>query len=74
MPDITELTKAARILRNAATPEFTNFLKHLSTYTDEVVLAVTEADADRILVAQGRAQQARHLLRVLVECEPPTPR
>ena len=60
---------AALKLRNASPEGYEHFVNLFAVYTDEVVAAVTEADATNILVMQGRAQQCRALLRVLQECD-----
>ena len=60
-------------LRNATPEGFEQCLKVFEEYTDEVTVAVTNADATNILVMQGRAQQCRALLRVLQECDTPKP-
>ena len=60
---------AALGLHNADPPGFERFVNLFAVYTDEVIAAVTEADATNILVMQGRAQQCRALLRVLRECD-----
>ena len=62
---------AALKLRNADPPGFERFVNLFAVYTEEVTVAVTEADATNILVMQGRAQQCRALLRVLQECDKP---
>ena len=62
---------AALKLRNLNPQVFEQFVNLFAVYTDEVTLAVTEADATTILVMQGRAQQCRALLRVLRECDKP---
>ena len=65
-------------LRNADPSGFEDCLKAFGEYTDEVTVAVTEADPNTILAMQGRAQQCRAILRLLRECDkvkakPPTP-
>ena len=56
-------------LRNADPLAFDGFISTFAEYTEEVTVAVTEADATNILVMQGRAQQCRAILRVLRECD-----
>ena len=60
---------AALKLRNASPEGYEHFVNLFAVYTDEVVAAVTEADATNILVMQGRAQQCRALRRLLRECD-----
>lgn len=74
-----KLKQSMLFLRNAAPEEFVNFLKELESYVMEITVAVTDAPASDVLLLQGRAQQARALLRSLAECHlqpkprPPTP-
>lgn len=65
---VVSLKKLANVLRNAEPEGFDRFLKELAAYTDEVTVAVTEAPPEEILCMQGRAQQARAILRVFAEC------
>ena len=44
------------------------FLKDFGAYTDVVTVAVTDAPADQVLVAQGMARQCRSIRRALEEC------
>jgi len=67
--NIDLFSQAALRLRNAAPEPFEQFVNLFAVYTAEVVEAVTEADATTILVMQGRGQQCRALLRVLIECD-----
>jgi hypothetical protein len=60
---------AALKLRNTDPRVFEHFVNLFSVYTEEVTVAVTEADPTTILVMQGRAQQCRALLRLLQECD-----
>lgn len=55
-------------LRNRLGREFfEEFIRDFSEYTREATEAVTDAPTDQILVAQGRAQQCRSLLKALRE-------
>lgn len=56
-------------LRNADPQNWDRFLVAFAAYTDEATVVVTEAQPADILVAQGRAQQCRALLRIFRECD-----
>lgn len=45
------------------------FVKDFASYADEITVAVTTANFDRVLNAQGHAQQVRLLLKVITECQ-----
>lgn len=64
----TSLKKLANVLKNAEPEGFDRFIKELASYTHEITVAVTEAPPEEILCMQGRAQQARAMLRVFEEC------
>lgn len=75
-PDPRLLSDYALRMRNGNPEAFELFVRELRRLSEHVTVAVTEADAGSILVAQGRAQQCRSLLRVFEECDrpkPPTP-
>jgi hypothetical protein len=61
-------------LKRAAPREFEDFLNQFELYSNAVTVAVTDAPADNVLVAQGMARQCRGLLRALAECEAPPQR
>lgn len=67
-PDSIPLKHATLRLRKAAPQEFQLFLNQFELYTNDVTVAVTNAPADQVLVAQGMARQCRALLRAFVEC------
>lgn len=75
-----ELQLSALRLRNANPEGFDKFLSLLNDLTMDALKALSEAPSDQVLVQQGRCQQLRSLMRLLVECdqadksEPPTPR
>jgi hypothetical protein len=48
------------------------FLKVFADQTEQAVDAVTEAPPEAILIAQGRAQAHRKLLRCFEECDKQT--
>lgn len=65
------LGQAALHLRNAAPEQWEAFLTEFRRLTYGKVDAVTEADTGMILICQGRAQQAKSLLRTFEECDKP---
>jgi len=71
MAQLTPLGQRALYLHNAAPTAFKDFLTELELRTTLITVAVTEAPQHEILVAQGRAQEARTLLRILQECHLP---
>lgn len=70
-PDPRLLSDYALRMRNGNPEAFELFVRELRRLSDHVTVAVTEADTGSILVAQGRAQQCRALLRVFEECDRP---
>lgn len=69
--DERSMSGLALRLKNAAPEIFDQFVNEFATYTSQVVLATTIAPVGEVLVAQGRAQQCRALLRMLSECHIP---
>lgn len=65
------LSETALRLRNGNPEVFELFVRELRGLTEQVTVAVTEADTGSILVAQGRAQQCRAFLRLFEECDKP---
>ena len=63
----------AHVLELAAPREWRDFVQVFDAYATEVTVAVTAADADKILVAQGKAQAFLHLLRVFQNTAPKPP-
>ncbi len=56
-------------LRNADPQVWDMFVAQFTIYTETATVALTEAAPADILVAQGRAQQCRGLLRIFKECD-----
>jgi hypothetical protein len=73
----TILSQFALRLRAVAPKEFEAFVECFDAYATEITVAVTAADQSTVLNAQGRAQFALHLLKLLRECHiqkpPPAP-
>jgi hypothetical protein len=55
------------LLKNADPRVADKILRHLEAYVTDLTIAVTDAPPDCILVAQGRAQQARKFLLLFTE-------
>lgn len=63
-----------RLLENAAPKEWAAFVQAFDAYATEVTVAVTAADQNEILNAQGRAQAFLHLLKTFRNVQtPPQP-
>lgn len=80
MPAPLPLQVAALRLKKADQHAFDEFLTQFAIHTNEVTVAVTEADAGDIMTQKGRALHCRWLLRLFKECSsidqplnPPTP-
>lgn len=72
--DTKKISEIARLFKNADPRLYETFIRVLDAYVTEVTVAVTEADTTDILVAKGRAQQARKFFQLFTELrEPPTP-
>lgn len=74
------LSMHAHRLMIAAPREWETFVEVFDAYTTEVTVAVTAAEQNEILVAQGRAKAFLHLLKTFREChvqsqqtKPPSP-
>lgn len=68
------LSQYARIFKNQDPRVYEKFIRVLDAYVTEITVAVTEADTSDILVAKGRAQQARKFFQLWTELpEPPSP-
>ncbi len=65
----SDVTRAyAHALQLAAPREWEAFVECFDAYATEVTVAVTQADQQDILVAQGRARAFLHLLRLFRTC------
>jgi hypothetical protein len=71
MPHATPLSISALRLKNLDPRAFDAFVADAEAHSATVTLAVTEAPQHEILVAQGRAQAWRSLVRTLKECHLP---
>lgn len=60
------LTECMSKLRNHDPAVYEKFCRLFDAYVQDVVLELTMADSQDILVAQGRARQARKLFELLV--------
>lgn len=65
--DLNKIQQIAGFFRNSDPKQYAEFLRCMREWTDEVTVAVTEASNDKILQAQGRAQQQRKVLQVFTE-------
>lgn len=65
------LAQHALRLRSAAPREWEAFVECFDAYAMEVTVAVTAAEQNEILVAQGRAKAFLHLLKTFRECHVP---
>lgn len=71
MVDPRKLSEFASFFKNADPDIYERFIRLLDQYTAELTVAVTEAEASSILIAQGRAQQARKFLQLFTEIREP---
>lgn len=73
--DEKQISKRLRVLKNHDPRVYDELLALLTERAEDVTVAVTEVPPDQILVAQGRAQEARKMLRFFKELEdtPPAP-
>lgn len=63
----------ARSLALSSPSEWEAFVQCFDAYATDVTLAVTNAPADSVLVAQGKAQAFLHLLRLFRDCNKAAP-
>lgn len=68
MATLDPLKEAFNRLRKSNPDEFNHALNALATYTAEVVSAVVDAPQEQVLEMQGRARQAKAILRAFREC------
>lgn len=61
------LSECMRKFKNQDPKVYEQFLRVLDQYVTELTVAVTEAPTSDILVAQGRAQQARKFFQLFTE-------
>lgn len=62
------LAQYATRLKNIAPKEWDEFVAVFDAYATEVTVAVTQAEQNNILVAQGRAKAFLHLLDTFRHC------
>lgn len=67
------LKQYAHRLQLAAPQEWETFVQVFDAYATEVTVAVTAAEQNEILVAQGKAKAFLHLLKCFRECAIPRP-
>lgn len=63
----TEISKRFKLLCNNDPRVYEQLIRLVDQRVEEITVAVTEAAPDQILVAQGRAQEARKFLRLMIE-------
>ena len=56
-------------LRNANPEGWDQFVNYFSIYTEESLIAVSDADAANIMTVKGMAMQNRALLKLFRECD-----
>ena len=71
--DVREISRRFHLFSNHDPREYEKLLRLMDQWVDELTVAVTEAPADQILVAQGRAQIARKFLKTMIEFPPDPP-
>ena len=73
-PDLKRRMSANALrLRNGNPEAFDDFVNNLNELTGDALTALSEAPTDEVLVQQGRAQQCRAFLRLLLECDKQKP-
>lgn len=70
--NLTEISRRFRLFKNQDPKAYEQTIRLLDQYVTELTVAVTEAPSDQILVAQGRAQQARKFFQLFTELPPDT--
>ena len=56
-------------LRNASPEVWDQFVNYFARYTEESLIAVSEADAATIMTIKGHAKQNRALLHLFATCD-----
>jgi hypothetical protein len=64
-----EFKQIALLVRNGNPEAWDRFLNYFSRYTEESLIAVSEADAVNIMTVKGMALQNRALLKLFSECD-----
>ena len=65
--DFNDIKLHVQLLANAEPRTYERLVRLFDQYTQELLEAMTEAPTDEILVAKGRAQQARKFMQLLTE-------
>lgn len=65
--DPKEISRRFRLFKNMDPKVYEQTIRLIDQYVTELTVAVTEAPPDQILVAQGRAQQARKFFQIFTE-------
>jgi hypothetical protein len=65
--DQKEISRRFRLFCNIDPKMYEQLVRFVDARVDELTVAVTEAPPDQILIAQGRAQEARKFLRLMIE-------
>jgi hypothetical protein len=73
VPDPKILSQCMLFFKNADPRVYEKFIRTLDTYVFDITVAVTEAPTEDILVAKGRAQQARKFMQLFTELPTTTP-
>lgn len=71
--DTRQISQCILYFKNADPRVYEALIRLMDAYTTELTVAVTEAAPADILVAQGRAQQARKYLQLFTELPTPAP-
>lgn len=64
-----EFKKVCLRLRNGDPDGWDAFVNHVSRWTDQLLIAVSEADAAVIMTVKGRALQSRAYLELFKKCD-----
>jgi hypothetical protein len=65
----TEFKKVCLRLRNNDPAGWDAFVNHVARWTNELLIAVSEADAGIIMTVKGRALQSRAYLQLFSTCD-----
>lgn len=66
-----QFRRAALLLKNNSSHDaWENFIGAMRSYAFGRIEQVVNASLDQVVIAQGRAQQARTLLELIEDCEP----
>lgn len=65
--DTKEISRRFRLFKNMDPKVYEQTIRYVDQRVTELTVAVTEAPPDQILVAQGRAQEARKMFQLMTE-------